>query len=424
MTRRLIINSFSRLNRGLRQDVFGRFKAGIWVVTALQLCTSASFSICLPFLALYLYQERGLSMTLVGIIFLISGLCAAVTQMVGGVLSDRFGRRLLLLASAGISIFSYSGLAVLIGVSAPVWAIVVAYVTGRSLLATMRPVYSAIVADLSPKEQLTEAYALLRVGGNAGFAAGPAVGGYLLLFLPYAWLFGVAALAAALAFCLILLFLRESFQGAAEQVGFRSMFSVATNRIFLIFTGLSLLVFLTMGQLSSTLSVFTVDRMGFSTAQYGFLLTLNGLIIVLFQYPVARGVNRFVQSSGLILGSLLFGLGYLSLGWVGSFNWALATMVVITAGEIVFSPLTLSVVAELSPADWRGRYMGFFGLSQTLGVSLGPLLGGVLLDTFPTDPRYIWGAIALVAFVAAVGFQRWGAARRASSTREDDAGRS
>lgn len=287
----------------------------------------------------------------------------------------------------------------------------------------MRPVYSAIVADLSPKDHLTEAYALLRVGGNAGFAAGPAVGGYLLLFLPYAWLFGVAALTSVLAFCLILFLLRESFHGAAEQVDFRSMFSVATNRIFLIFTGLSLLVFLTMGQMSSTLSIFTVDRMGFSTAQYGFLLTLNGLIVVLFQYPVARGVNRLVQSRGLILGSLLFGLGYLSLGWVGSFNWTLAMMVVITAGEIVFSPLTLSVVAELSPQDWRGRYMGFFGLSQTLGVSLGPLLGGVLLDTFPADPRYIWGTIAFVAFVAAVGFQRWGAARRTISIREGDASR-
>jgi len=201
------------------------------------------------------------------------------------------------------------------------------------------------------------------------------------------------------------------------------MFSVATNRVFLTFTGLNLLVFLTMGQLGSTLSVFTVDRMGFSTAQYGFLLTLNGLIVVFFQYPIARGVDRLVKSRGLILGSLLFGLGYLSLDWVGSFNWALAAIVVITAGEIVFSPLTLSVAAEPSPPDWRGRYMGFFGLSQTLGVSLGPLSGGVLLDTFPTDPRYIWGTITFVAFIAAVGFQRWGVAHRAINTREGDASR-
>ncbi len=410
----LSINSFIRVTKGLCQDVFGRFDAQIWAITVIQLFTSAGFSICFPFLSLYLYQERGLTMTLIGMVFLIGGLCSAATQMMSGALSDRFGRRRLLLEATGISILLYSGLAVLIGVSAPIWAIVIAYTAARSVLTTIRPTISAMVADLSPKSRLMEAYGLLRVGGNVGFAAGPAVGGYLMTFLPYAWLLGMAALACALAFCFVLLFLRKSFYGGVEQVGFGSTFSVATDRTFLIFTGLSLLVFLTMGQLGSTLSVFAVDRVGFSTAQYGLLLTMNGLMVVAFQYPVARGANRLARFKGLILGSLLYGFGYLSMGWVGSFGWALAAIAVITAGEIVFSPITLSVVAELSPEDWRGRYMGFFGLSQTLGISVGPLVGGVLLDVFPTDPRFIWGIISFVAFAAAVGFYWWGITRRAS----------
>jgi len=353
-------------------------------------------------------------MTLVGVMFLIGGLFSAVTQMVAGVLSDRFGRRPLLLWSTGLGTFLFSGLAVLIGISAPVWAIVVVYMAGRSALVTMRPAISAVVADLSPKERLTETYGLLRVGGNVGFAAGPAVGGYLLTFLPYTWLFGVAVLTSALAFLLILLFLQESFHGTAEQVGFRSTLSVATDRAFLMFTGLSLLGFLAMGQLGSTLSVFTVDHIGFSTAQYGLLLSMNGLIVVLFQYPVARWVNRLTRARGLILGSLLYSFGYLSLGWLTSFGWMFGAIVLITAGEIVFFPLTLSVVAELSPQDWLGRYMGFFGLSQTLGMSFGPLLGGILLDAFPTNPWPIWGTIASVMLVAAVGFQWWGVAHQAS----------
>ena len=404
----LIINTFSKATRGLRRDIFGRFEAGIWVITAIELLTAAGFSICIPFLSLYLYQDRGLPMTLVGMVFLIAGVCSAATQMVGGVLSDRFGRRLLLLGAVGINMLLYSGMAVLIWLSAPVWVIVVVYVTGQAVVMTVRPAISAIVVDLSPKERLTETYGLIRVGRNVGWAAGPAVGGFLATFLPYSWLFGVAALTSALAFWLILPFLRESFHGAAERVDLRSMFSAASDRTFLMFTGLSLLAFLAMGQLVSTLSVFTVDRIGFSTAQYGLLLTTNGLIVVLFQYPVARGVNRLARSTALILGSLLYCLGYLSLGWVGGFAWAVAAMVVITAGEIVFSPTALSVVGELSPRDRRGRYMGFFGLSEILGLSMGPLVGGILLDAFPTDPRFIWGTIALVAFAAAMGFHWWG----------------
>lgn len=410
---RLTIDSLSRAIQGLRRDVFGRFEAGIWLITAIELLTAAGFSLCLPFLSLYLYLERGLPMTLVGMTILIGGLCAAAAQMVGGVLSDRFGRRLLLLGAMGISMLLYAGMAVLIGVSAPIWAIVVVYIIGLSAAMIRRPITSAMVVDLSPKDRLTETYGLLRVGRNLGWAAGPAVGGYLAAFLPYSWLFGVAALTSALAFWLILLFLRESFRGAAEQVDLRSMFSIAADRTFLVFTGLSLLVFLAMGQLISTLSVFTVDRIGFSTVQYGLLLTMNGVIVVLFQYPVARRVARLAKSRALILGSLLYGLGYLSLGWIGSFTLALGAIVIITAGEIIFSPSALSVVGELSPRDRRGRYMGFFGLSEILGLSVGSLVGGILLDAFPTDPRFIWGTIAFLAFVAAVGFHWWG--RRTAS---------
>jgi len=280
----------------------------------------------------------------------------------------------------------------------------------------MRPVTSAMVADLSPPDRLTETYGLLRVGVNVGWAAGPAVGGYLATFLPYAWLFAVAPVASALAFLLILLFLRESFHGAAEPVDIRSTLSVAADRLFVIFTALSFLVFLVMGQMGSTLSIFTVDRIGFSTAQYGLLLSINGLIVIIFQYPVARGLGRLARSIALILGALLYGIGYLSMGWVGSYTWAIAAMVVITAGEIVFSPTTLSVVGGLSPQDRRGRYMGFFGFGETLGMSCGPLVGGILLDAFPAEPRLIWGVIGVVAFAAVAGFYGW-SRRTASSLR-------
>jgi len=354
-------------------------------------------------------------MALVGAIILAGGLCAAVSQTLGGVLSDRLGRRRLLLAALGVSVILYLALSILIGFSAEIWAIAVTYIAGRAVLMTIQPTVSAMVADLSPEKRLTEAYGLLRVGGNVGWAAGPALGGYLATFVSYGWLFGVAALATAVAFLLVLLLVRESYHGEGDRVGFRSVLSVATNRTFVAFTGLSLLTFLGMAHLGSTLSVFTVDRIGFSTAQYGLLLTVNGLLVVLFQYPVARGIDWLGKSRSLIIGSLLYGLGYLCFGWIGSFGWALGAIAIVTAAEIVFAPTTLSVVNDLSPYGWRGRYMGFFGLSQTMGISLGPLLGGVLLDAFPHDPPFIWGTIAAVSFLAGIGFHRWDVFRRARS---------
>jgi MFS family permease len=389
------------------RNVFHRFEPGIWIVTVIQFFTVIGFSICMPFLSLHLYQDRGLSMTQVGLILLAAGLCSAVSQALGGALSDRFGRRPILLIAASVSIFLYSGLAVLIGISAPVWAITVAYIVGRSVLTITRPVISAMVADFTSKERLTEAYGILRIGANMGWAAGPAIGGYLATFLPYGWLFGVPVLTCAIVSLIAFFFVHESSHATNRRVGFRSMLPPADDRPLLAFVAVSILLFIVMGQMASTLSIFAVDKVHFSTAQYGLILTLNGLIVIFFQYPMTLALRRIAKSRALILGSLLYLFGYLSFGWITQFGWALGAMAIITAGEIIHSPVTLSVIGELSPQDQRGRYMGLFGLSETIGMSMGPLAGGLLLDAFPSDMRLVWAPIASVALIAAIGYYWW-----------------
>jgi MFS family permease len=392
---------------GPLRNVFHRFEPGIWIVTIIQFFTVIGFSICMPFLSLYLYQDRGLSMTMVGIILLAAGLCSAVSQALGGALSDRFGRRPVLLIAAFVSIFLYSGLAILIGISAPVWAITVAYIAGRSVLTITRPVISAMVADFTSKERLTEAYGILRIGANIGWAAGPAIGGYLATFLPYGWLFGVPVLTCAIVSLIAFFFVHESSRETNRRVGLRSMLPPADDRPLLAFVAVSILLFIVMGQMASTLSIFAVDKVGFSTAQYGLILTLNGLIVILFQYPMTLALRRVAKFRALIVGSLLYALGYLSFGWITQFGWALGAMAIITAGEIIHSPVTLSVIGELSPQDQRGRYMGLFGLSETIGMSMGPLVGGLLLDAFPSDMRLVWAPIASIALIAAIGYYWW-----------------
>jgi len=390
------------------RNIFHRFGPELWVVTVTQFFIAMGFSICIPFLSLHLYEDRGLSPTHVGMILLSAGLCSAVSQAIGGALSDRFGRRPILLIGALVSVFSFSGLAALIGISAPVWAIAVIYIVSRLILTTTRPVISAMVADFTPKEKLTEAYGILRIGANMGWAAGPAIGGYLLTFLPYGWLFGIAPLTCGIVFLIIFFFIRESSHTVGNRISFRSMLTIANDRPFLVFVVISILLFIVMGQMVSTLSIFTVDKLEFSYPQYGLLLTLNGLIVIFFQYPMTLALRRVAKFRALILGSLLYVFGYLSLGWITQFGWALVAMAVITGGEIIHAPVSLSVIGELSPEDQRGRYMGLFGLSQTIGIAVGPLIGGVLIDAFPFNPELIWAPIALIAFIAAIGYYWWG----------------
>jgi MFS family permease len=342
-----------------------------------------------------------------GIIILAGGLCSALSQALGGVLSDRFGRRPILLTSASASILLYTGLAFSIGISAPIWTIGVVYIVSRAMLTIARPVISAMVADYTSKQKLTEAYGILRTGANVGWAAGPAIGGYLATFLPYGWLFGIAALSCGIVSLIVFFRVRESPHAVSRMVSVRSMLPTGDDPSFLVFLGFSLLLFITVGQMGSTLSIYSVDMVGFSTTQYGLLLTLNGLIVVFFQYPMTLALGRVAKFRALILGSLLYGLGYLSLGWITQFGWALGAMAVVTAGEMIFTPVALSVIGELSPEDQRGRYMGLFGLGQTVGIAMGPLIGGVLIDAFTPDARLVWAPIASVAMIAAVGYYYW-----------------
>jgi MFS family permease len=323
-------------------------------------------------------------------------------------LSDRFGRRRLLITISSLSVLAAGGMAALIGLSAPIWLIAIVHVASRTLNGTMGPTVSAVVADLAPQDRLAESYAVVRIGGNVGFAIGPAIGGYLMGFLSYGWLFTISATTSLIVALLILFFLRESFGGSKARVNMRSTLAVARDRPFFVFTVVSVLLVLSIGHLGSTLSVFTVDRLGFSTAQYGLLLTTNGLLVVLFQYPVTRLVERLPRSRGLILGSLLYVAGYSTLGWIHGVEWGFFVIALITAGEVTLAPISSAVVAESAPADKRGRYLGFFTLSQTAGMALSPLFGGVLLDVFPTQSKLLWAIIGSVGVAAAIGFYLWG----------------
>jgi MFS family permease len=151
-----------------------------------------------------------------------------------------------------------------------------------------------------------------------------------------------------------------------------------------------------------------VDKLGFTAARYGILIMIASAFAVLFQYPVTRLVTiRMGDKSALFWGSLIFGLGYLSLGWITGFGWSVAAILLITLGELLFVPSSSSVVGRLAPPDQRGRYMGLLGTGCGVGIAIGPLLGGALFDAAANTPVLMWGVIGAIAGVAALGFLRW-----------------
>jgi MFS family permease len=384
-----------------------RFEPGIWAAAGIQAIRVTGYSISFTYLPLYLYQQRHISMTLVGVIILISGILSAVFQVVGGILADRFGHRRMFIVYQLTELVTFALLAVLIGINAPVWSIIVVAILVPTVGGMSSPTVSAMVADISPGNRMTESYGLLAIGGNLGWAIGPLTGGYLLSVTSYAWIFASGALICSLSLFGIPFLPRGSVERITERFSFNNFKSFISNRHIITFCTLYMLFALSMAGWGGTLSVFTVDRIGFSPEQYGFLMTISGVLIIIFQYPISRRIEWLGTRKALFWGSFLYGAGFLSLAWVRTFIPAVGSIIILVAGEMLFVPTSLAVVGKISKPEDRGKNMGFLGLSGSLGNSLGPLLGGFLLDRFPTNPFYLWGPISLPSFIAAVGFLLW-----------------
>lgn len=383
------------------------FPPGTWAAAGMQGIKFLGLATAFTYWPLYLYQEREIPMTLVGLILLIEGSLSAFSQIIGGILSDRFGyRRIVILFRLG-ELCASATLAILISREAPIWGIVIIAIMVPTLSEIATPSILAIIANLSPKDRDTESFGLLAITGNMAWGIGPVLGGYLLNIVSFAWLFGIATLINAVSLICVLFLPNGARTSDSNRSSLSGLKLLIANRNLVLFSALSLIFALVMAQWGSTLSVFTVDRLGFPTEQYGLLAGISGLLIVVFQQPISRQISWIGKRKALVLGCILYGIGFLSLSWVKTFVPALGSIIVLVIGEMLFVPTAMAVVGQMSRPEDRGKSLGLYGLCQTLGFSLGPLLGGFLLDKYPSSPLYLWGTISLCSFLAAFGFAAW-----------------
>ena len=383
------------------------FGPGIWAAMGIQAIRATGFSISFTYLSLYLYQQRGISMTMVGLIFLISGIISGVFQVIGGIMADRFGLRRMFVIFQLTETLMFALLAVLIGINAEVWLIFVTSTLVSVAGGMTAPAIFAMVADAANKKRLNESYGLFAIGLNSGWAIGPIIGGFLLSHVSFGWVFGVGALVQSLSLIAAFYLPRGGKSNTTEIFSKNYLKQLLSNSTLIVFCLLCFLFFLEMANWGSTLSVFTVDRIGFSTEQYGLLLSVSAILIIIFQYPISRRIAWLGSRKALFLGSVLYGVGFLSISWVKSFIPAVGSIVILVIGEMLFVPTANSAIGKMSKPGDIGKNMGILGLCATIGNSFGPLLGGFFLDRFPTRPFFVWGPVAIPAFLAAVGFLFW-----------------
>jgi MFS family permease len=168
------------------------------------------------------------------------------------------------------------------------------------------------------------------------------------------------------------------------------------------FLGASMLMVLVYMQMNTTLAVYLRDWHGVSVQGFGYILSLNAAMVVLFQFPITRWVSQYRPLIVMSVGTLLYALGFAMYGFVSLYGMFLLAMVIITIGEMFVSPVGQAIVARLAPDDMRGRYMAIFGFSWVIPMAVGPLLAGLVMDYF--NPNWVWYAAGILGLVAAGGF--------------------
>jgi len=386
------------------QHIYAEFPKKFWIVVGVSFIDRVGGTLLFPFFSLYITQKFNVGMTQAGMILGLFAIFGLFGGMIGGALTDKFGRRKLILFGLVFSALSTLSLGM---VNQFNMLIPIAVVIG--LLSDIAgPAHAAMIADILPEKQRQEGFGILRIVGNMAWIIGPTIGGFVANRSFFA-LFVIDALISCLVAILFYLLMPETMpERSAEQppesilATFKGYGLVGRDLAYMAFLLAGMLMGLVYQQMYNSLSVYLRDVHGIEPQGYGFLLTTSAITVIFLQLWVTRVIKHRPAFLMMGLGTLFYMIGFGMFGFVtGYWLFALA-IVIITLGEMIVIPTSQALAANFAPAEMRGRYMAVFGLIWMIPAAIGPGAAGVILDNY--NPNLLWYVGALLCAVAALSF--------------------
>lgn len=389
----------------------------IWTLAAVRGANTMGLSLVLSFMGLYLVTERGVSGLHYGLIYFTANICQAATSTYAGQLSDRIGRRRLMVSTLVGRALVIASLGALVLAHAPVALLAAVIIVSASLRGGFEPIASAVVADVAAPADRVAAFGLQRMGINLGWAVGPALGGFLASIIDYGEVFFCAVIPLFIS-ALVTARLEEpppaaQSPGADARISLRAALADAASRGELMLLLVCALVFSTVHiQLFATMSLYAKSELGLVERQIGLLYTINGVLVILLQVPAVAIIRRLTADRALVTGCVIYSAAFLLIGAAGGAHLLAIAVVVATSGEVILTPAQESTVADLSDPTRLGRAFGLYGTMQMVGVALAPLLGGIIYDHLRHAPLAMWGTLAALSFLLALAYARFGSLNR------------
>ncbi|MFX1374906.1 MAG: MDR family MFS transporter [Promethearchaeota archaeon] len=357
-----------------------------------------------PFYALYITKHFGVGMTEVGILFSIFSAGNIFGGIIGGALADKYGRRVMVII--GLSVSGTGSIFMGFVDNLNIFYIIAGFL---GLVGNFGgPARQAMVADLLPEEKQAEGFGILRVAFNLSATVGPILGGFLatrsfmLLFIADA----ISSLTTAIIVYIVIPETKPQKQKDKPEETvietLRGYKEVLKDGIYVLFLSISAITVLVYMQMNSTLSVFLRDVHGFSEQNFGFLLSMNALMVVLFQFWITRKISKYAPMKMMAFGTLFYMIGFGMYGFISVVYLFFVAMVVITIGEMIVTPVSQAAAASFAPEDKRGRYMAVFGFQWAIPNLFGVLLAGLIMENI--GPNWVWYLAGILCMISIVGF--------------------
>ncbi|HLO32307.1 MAG TPA: MFS transporter [Anaerolineales bacterium] len=386
------------------RQIYQEYPRDFWMMIFVNFVDRLGGSLLFPFFALYITKRFSVGMTEVGGLFAIFFISGFIGAFPGGALTDRFGRKGIIIFSLIATSFStlFMGF-----VNEFQFFLIVAFISGI-FTDVGGPAYEAVFMDMLPEEKRASGFGIRRVAFNLAIVIGPVIGGfiaarsYLALFICDAV---VSAIVALLVFWLIPETKPTAPEGKEQESTvetFRGYQRVLQDGRFMAFTLVCLLTWLVYMNMNTTLGVFLRDQHGLPESGYGSLISINAAMVVLFQFSITRRIEKRPPMLMMALGVFFIALGLFLYGFVSTFLWFAVAMALLTVGEMVTVPIANAVVANFSPEEMRGRYNFIYGNSWGISFAVGPYLAGLVLDHY--NPNWLWYACGIIGMIAILGF--------------------
>ena len=358
-----------------------------------------------PFLTLYLTQQRGLPVSRAALLVSLYGAGAFTSALVGGELADRLGRRPVMLFSFLLAPLNMIAL----GLVQPLALLTLLTFTQGLLTELYRPAVSAAIADLVPSADRPRAFGYMYWAINLGFAIAPVLAGVMARF-DYFLLFAGDA-ATTFAFGLIVLAAVHETRPPEAHAASRSplwprLRQLAASPLMLLFCALALAFGMIYMQAHVALPVDMAAH-GLGPEAYGLAIAVNGMLIVLLGLPASHAAVRWPRFRAMAVAAVLTGAGFGLTGLAGSLPLFALSIGVWTLGEIAGATVAPAIVADLSPVELRGLFQGTYGAAWGLSAFVGPLLGGAVYQQFGAGA--LWLGCLVLGLLLAGGYLALGA---------------